>query len=37
MQNFVELKYLVDDIVHFRKLSMFVNAFLPFLGQGTQT
>ena len=28
-RNFLELKYLVDDLVDFLELSMFINASLP--------
>ena len=29
MPNFLELQYLVDDLVDFLELSMFINASLP--------
>ena len=29
MRIFFELRYLVDDLIDFLELSMFINAFLP--------
>ena len=29
MQNFLELQFLIDDLVEFLELSMLVNASLP--------
>ena len=29
MQNFLKLQFLVDDLVDFLELSMFINASLP--------
>ena len=29
MQNFLRVQYLIDDLVDFLELSMFINASLP--------
>ena len=31
MQNFVELQSLVDDLVYFLELSVFINTSLPYI------